>query len=106
MLNGAPNRSTLPIVLRSRPKIGFKIRPFSSRYNPTSTDATTKIRPSRLYQAVAQPQPLPPRIEPQWYRPPAVGYADAIWAIANATMKANKLPSGQPMPIEAPPAAL
>ena len=32
---------------------------------PTFTDATTKIRPSRLSQAVTQPQPRPPRIDAQ-----------------------------------------
>src|SRR5687767_13245030 len=88
------------------PNSGFRIRPLSSPYRPTSTDATTKIRPIRLNQAVAQPQPLPPRIELQWYRPPAVGYADAICAIAIATMKANMPPTSQPIPIDAPPAAL
>ena len=59
-----------------------------------------------MNQAVAQPQPRPPRIELQWYRPPAVGYAEAIWAIAIATINANRAPTGQPMPIDAPPAAL
>jgi hypothetical protein len=32
---------------------------------PTSTEDTTKMRPSRLNQAVAQPQPRPPRIDDQ-----------------------------------------
>ena len=42
-------------------------------YTPKLTDATTKIMPSKLNHAVHQPKPLPPKIEPQWYKPPAVG---------------------------------
>ena len=55
------------------PKMFVRIRLLNSRYTPTSTEETTKIRPSRLTKAVAQPQPRPPRMEDQWYSPPAVG---------------------------------
>src|SRR5437868_15424829 len=65
--------------------------------------ARTVIKPARLNQAVAQPQPRPPRIAAQWYSPPAVGNADATWAIVNATTSEKRHTSGQPSPIAAPP---
>ncbi len=55
------------------PKMLPRIRFWNSSQTPTSTEDTTKIRPSRLTKAVAQPQPRPPRIDDQWYNPPAVG---------------------------------
>ena len=45
-----------------------------------------------------------PRIEPQWYRPPAVGYAEEICASASAKSPEMTTPRGQPIPIAAPPA--
>src|SRR5262245_63295737 len=65
--------------------------------------ARTVTSPARLNQAVAQPQPRPPRIDAQWYSPPAVGNAEATCPIVAATTRANRQPSGQPRPIEAPP---
>ena len=35
-------------------------------HTPKFTEATTNTSPSRLNHAVAQPQPLPPRMELQW----------------------------------------
>src|SRR3982751_5583644 len=57
----------------------------ANRYVPTLIAARTVTRPARLNQAVAQPQPRPPRIDAQWYRPPAVGKAEATWPIVAAT---------------------
>src|SRR5260370_35714398 len=65
--------------------------------------ARTASRPSRLNQAVTQPQPRPPRMAAQWYSPPAVGKADATCPMVNATTSANSDASGQPRPIDAPP---
>src|SRR6516164_9024443 len=65
--------------------------------------ARTVTSPARLNQAVAQPQPRPPRIADQWYSPPAVGKVEASWPIVAATASANRLTSGQPRPIDAPP---
>ena len=59
-----------------------------------------------LNHAVAQPQPRPPRMLLQWYSPPAVGNALAIWPMPSATTTAKMTPSGQPMPMLAPPAAV
>src|SRR5437868_10435780 len=65
--------------------------------------ARTVIKPARLNQAVAQPQPRPPRMAAQWYSPPAVGNADATWPIVSATSSENRQHSGQPNPTAAPP---
>src|SRR5215468_6128684 len=65
--------------------------------------ASTVISPARLNQAVAQPQPRPPRIADQWYSPPAVGNVEASCPIVAATARANRPASGQPRPIAAPP---
>src|SRR5262249_2701108 len=61
-------------------------------------------RPRMPKQAVAQPQARPPRIVDQWYAPPALGNADAAWAIVSATAIVKRKQSGQPTPIDAPPA--
>src|SRR5215212_8752354 len=78
----------------------------NTRYKYTSTDDTTKIRPSRLNQAVSQPQNFPPRIEPQWYKPPAVGYAEAICPMLKATNRLNRPPTNQPTNAPPPPVEL
>src|SRR5436305_14674618 len=65
--------------------------------------ARTIISPARLSHAVPQPQPLPPRIDAQWYSPPAVGNAEATWPIVAATAREKRETSGQPSPIAAPP---
>ena len=77
--------------------------PIAKRYVPTLIAASTVISPARLNQAVAQPQPRPPRIAAQWYSPPAVGNVEASCPIVAATASANKLTSGHPRPIDAPP---
>ncbi len=56
-----------------------------------------------MNRAVAQPKPRPPRIEAQWYRPPAVGNADATWPIVSAMQSVSALHTGRPMPMPAPP---
>src|SRR3982751_22416 len=66
--------------------------------------ARTVTSPARLNHAVIQPQPRPPRVAAQWYSPPAVGNADAIWPIVAATHRANRTTSGHPSPIHGPPA--
>src|SRR5436190_16543577 len=76
-----------------------------SWYVPTLTAAVTKMSPPRLNQAAAQPQPLPPRMQLQWYSPPAVGNAEAICAMHKATTKQNPTPTGQTIPAAAPPTA-
>src|SRR4051794_11692829 len=67
-------------------------------------EPSTVIRPSRLNQAVSQPVKRLPSIEPQWYRPPAVGKAEAICAMASPKVPDMNTPSGQPSPSAAPPA--
>ena len=73
-------------------------------YVPALIAPSTVTSPARLNQAVTQPQARPPRMEPQWYRPPAVGKADATWAMVAATVSENRQTSGQPSPMPAPPA--
>src|SRR5947209_3821063 len=51
----------------------------ANRTVPTLIAASTATRPARLNHAVAHPHPRPPRVAAQWYSPPAVGNADAIW---------------------------
>src|ERR1700731_4749920 len=77
--------------------------PRTNRYMPTLMAARTVTRPARLNQAVAQPQPRPPRIDAQWDSPPAVGKADATWAMVSATTSENRHTSGKPKPMAAPP---
>jgi hypothetical protein len=48
------------------PKILPRISPVKRLYTPTLTEAMTKMSPSMLNHAVAQPQPRPPRMEDQW----------------------------------------
>jgi hypothetical protein len=45
-------------------------------------------------------------MELQWYRPPAVGKAEAMCAMQSATRKQKTTPTGQTMPAAAPPTAL
>jgi len=68
--------------------------------------ASTVMSPARLNQAVTQPQARPPKRQPQWYKPPAVGKALATWAMVAATHREKRLTSGHPIPRLAPPALL
>ena len=65
--------------------------------------ASTVTSPARLNQAVVQPQPRPPRMVAQWYRPPAVGYREASCPMVAATAMEKQTMSGQPTPMAAPP---
>src|SRR5271155_3024260 len=67
---------------------------------------STVTKPSKLNQAVRQPVNRLPRIEPQWYSPPADGKADAICAIAKPKQAESITLSGQLRPIAAPPTPL
>src|SRR5215472_464673 len=84
--------------------VGFNVQPSSKstlselyrkRKQPALMAAKTKMSPTRLNHAVVQPQPRPPRIDAQWYSPPAVGNADAICAIVAATARENRHSGGQ-----------
>src|SRR5450432_3966424 len=98
MISATPTTcSVAPNLVGSQPNMG-PTKLMNKLYVPTLTAAVTKISPNRLSQAVAQPQPLPPRIELQWYRPPAVGNAEATWAMHRATINAKPKPIGQTMP--------
>ena len=67
---------------------------------------STVTSPIRFSQAVSQPQPRPPSTLPQWYSPPAVGYALAICAMPSANSRETRQPIGQPIPMLAPPMLL
>src|SRR5262249_7437182 len=75
-------------------------------YVPTLMAASTVTSPARLNHAVAQPQPRPPRMNAQWYSPPAVGNAEPSCAIVSAKHRVIDQHAGQPSPIAAPPSAL
>src|SRR6266508_1967809 len=78
----------------------------NTEYNNTSTAETTAIKPTRLNQAVAQPQNFPPRWELQWYKPPAVGKDEAICPMPQATLMASARPFSQIMNAPQDPEAL
>ena len=59
----------------------------------------TAIWPTRLNQPVNQPHAGLPSFEPQKYRPPAVGYFEAISPIASATSVQNTPTISQPQVI-------
>src|SRR3954463_11534265 len=80
-----------------------KNAPVVNCHVPTLIAASTVTSPTRLNQAVPQPQPRRPRMPAQWYSPPAVGNADATCPIAAATQSENRQASGQPSPTAAPP---
>ena len=63
---------------------------------PKPIAAVTAIWPSRLNQPVNQPQAGLPSFDDQKYRPPAVGYVEAISPIASETMMQKKPTSSQP----------
>src|SRR5512141_3104912 len=77
-----------------------------TEYSSTSTEDTTHNNPTRLNQAVAQPQNLPPRLELQWYKPPAVGNEEAICPIPQATLIASAPPTSHMITAPPNPAAL
>src|SRR5262249_30715984 len=77
----------------------------ANRTVPTLIAASTATRPARVNQAGAHPHPRPRRVAAQGHTPPAAGNGEAIGPIVAATHRANRPPSGQPMPIAAPPAA-
>src|SRR5271165_4023758 len=97
-------RTTTTSCIDSLEASGGASEPATNLKVPTLIAASTVTSPTRLNQAVAQPQPRPPRIDAQWYRPPAVGKAEASWPIVAETTSANRETSGQTRPIAEPPA--
>src|ERR1043165_9201525 len=62
--------------------------------------------PIMFSHAVVHAHPRPPSLYAQKYRPPAVGYAEAISAIDAATKRVKTLTMGQPMEFALGPANL
>ena len=77
----------------------------TNRHVPTLIAASTVTSPARLNHAANQPIPRPPNNDAQWYIPPAVGKAEAIWAMVAATQREKTTAKGQPIPIAAGPTA-
>src|SRR5204863_8285396 len=67
--------------------------------HPKPIAAVTAIWPMRLNQPVNQPQAGLPSFDAQKYRPPAVGYVEAISPIARATNVQNRPTISQPQVI-------
>src|SRR5215470_16735457 len=63
---------------------------------PNPIAAVTAIWPTRLNQPVNQPHAGLPSFEDQKYRPPAVGYVEAISPIASDTMMQKNPTISQP----------
>src|SRR3954452_2079378 len=59
--------------------------------------AVIETCPIMFSHAVTHPHRRPPMVRAQKYRPPAVGYADAISAIDAATHMVNMLKIGPPI---------
>src|SRR3954447_9678225 len=66
--------------------------------------AVIETCPIMFSHAVTHPHRRPPMVRAQKYRPPAVGYAEAISAIEAATHMVNMLTIGQPIEFAAGPA--
>src|SRR5438445_11834405 len=64
--------------------------------HPEAIAAVTAIWPTRLNQPVNQPHAGLPSFDAQKYRPPAVGYFDAISPIPRATSVQNRPTISQP----------
>src|SRR2546423_11295286 len=64
--------------------------------HPKPIAAVTAIWPMRLNQPVNHPQAGLPSFDAQKYRPPAVGYVDAISPIASATNVQKRPTINQP----------